>query len=116
MTDWVAGWLADCLPLTLCLCRFDNGREFEFIDEPWRACEALFTAPLFRSLDVVGLQGAIYHVIKSCPIDQRARLYSGIELMGGSTCFDGLAQRLEAELRAKMTSKSLSLSPSRSSL
>ncbi len=82
-----------------------NGREFDFVDEPWRACEILFTAPLFRSLDVVGLQGAIYHVINQCPIDQRARLYGGIELMGGSTCFDGLPQRLEAELRAKMEEK-----------
>eukprot|EP01043_Picozoa_sp_COSAG02_P040838 COSAG02_NODE_3334_length_6913_cov_2.606252_1_plen_1946_part_00 len=82
-----------------------NGREFDFVDEPWRACEILFTAPLFRSLDVVGLQGAIYHVINQCPIDQRARLYGGIELMGGSTCFDGLPQRLEAELHTKMEEK-----------
>lgn len=85
--------------------RIDNGLQIDFVDEPWQACEILFTAPLFRSLDVVGLQGAIYHVINQCPIDQRARLYGGIELMGGSTCFNGLPQRLEAELRSKMESE-----------
>lgn len=80
----------------------ETGLQVEFRDEAWRACEALFTAPLFRSFDVVGLQGAIHHVINQCPIDQRARLYSGIELMGGTTRFDGLVERLEAELCAKI--------------
>ena len=82
--------------------RLDTGLQVEFSDESWRACETLFSAQLFRSFDVVGLHGAIYHVINQCPIDQRARLYSGIELMGGTTCFDGLPQRLEQELKEKM--------------
>jgi actin-related protein len=79
----------------------ETGLQVEFRHETWKACETLFTAQLFRSFGVVGMQGAIRRVINQCPIDQRSRLYSGIELMGGTTKFDGLAERLEKELRGK---------------
>ena len=82
--------------------RLKTGRAIEFDEEAWRAPEVLFSTNLHRTFDVIGLQGAVIHVVNQCPIDQRAQLLGGIELMGGTSCIEGLAPRLEAEVRAAL--------------
>ena len=48
--------------------------------------------------DVPSLPKAIYDSIQACEQDIRKVLYSNIVLSGGTSCFDGLARRLDYEI------------------
>jgi actin-related protein 3 len=41
-------------------------------------------------------------MIQFCPIDTRRNLYKNIVLSGGSTLFDGLCERIQSSLQARV--------------
>merc|ERR1712096_80002 len=54
--------------------------------------------PAFIGLEAVGIHELTYTSIMMCDIDLRRDLYSNIVLSGGTTMFDGLADRLSREM------------------
>ena len=48
--------------------------------------------------DVASLPQSIYDSINACEQDIRRVLYSNVVLSGGTSCFDGLARRLDFEI------------------
>ena len=48
--------------------------------------------------DVASLPQSIYDSINACEQDIRRVLYSNVVLSGGTSCFDGLARRLDYEI------------------
>jgi len=53
-----------------------------------------------KSDDVIGIHKIIANTIASCDINLRASLYESIVLSGGTTCFEGLPDRLTKEVKA----------------
>merc|ERR1711924_75944 len=47
-----------------------------------------------------GLHEAVFQCITRCDIDVRRELYQGIVLSGGTSMFEGLGERLQAEVSA----------------
>jgi len=82
-------------------------RQFELPDgqvitlgsERFRCAEALFQ-PKLLGMEVAPIHVAIYESITKCDIDVRRDLFVNILLSGGTTLFEGLAERLTAEVKA----------------
>ena len=68
-------------------------------DQRFRCPEMLFK-PYFNGMEYDGIDKTLFNSIKKCDIDLHKDLYSNIVLSGGSTMFDGLAERLEKEITA----------------
>merc|ERR1712226_1239349 len=63
--------------------------------------ESLFDPQMAgRSDDVIGIHKIIANTIASCDINLRQSLYESIVLSGGTTCFEGLPERLTNEVKA----------------
>ena len=66
-------------------------------DERFRAPEVLFRPELIGK-EVEGIHYLIYDSIERCEMDIRKELFNNIVLSGGSTMFDGIAERLQSEI------------------
>ena len=73
-----------------------DGEHMAIGSELWRCPELLFES----GVDGEGLHKNIFAAVGSCEMDLRPALYDNIILAGGSACFPGLQERLEAELNA----------------
>ena len=68
-------------------------------NERFRCPEMLFK-PYLNGIEYDGIDTILSDSIKKCDIDARKDLYANIVLSGGSTMFEGLAERLEKEITA----------------
>lgn len=66
-------------------------------NERFRCPESLFQ-PCMVGLESPGIHQLIYNSVLACPIDTRKDMFKSIILVGGSTFFRGLAERLQAEI------------------
>ncbi|KAF0973921.1 hypothetical protein FDP41_007308 [Naegleria fowleri] len=66
-------------------------------NERFRCPDALFQ-PCFIGIDSAGLHETIFNSIGKCDLDIRKDLYGHVVLSGGSTMFQGIAERLKQEL------------------
>jgi len=74
-------------------------------NERFRVPESLFK-PSMAGSDLPGIHVMALQAIQACDVDIRKDLFSNVVLAGGSSCFQGLAERLEQELqRAASSSK-----------
>jgi len=76
-----------------------DGRVLTLGNGRFRCPEFLFKPNLIGSA-CSGLDQMIYHSIMSCQIDLRQDFFGHIVLSGGNTMFEGIAERLEKELKA----------------
>jgi len=67
--------------------------------ERFRAPEVLFK-PNFIGREFAGIHQTTYDSIMKCDVDIRKDLYGNIVLSGGTTMFDGIAERMEKEIKA----------------
>jgi len=67
-------------------------------EERFRCPEALFR-PVLMGRESDGIHKLVHESIQRCDADIRTELYGNIVLVGGSTMFEGLAERLEKEIR-----------------
>jgi len=72
-------------------------------NQRFRCGEVLFN-PSMIGLEQEGVDSLTYETIQKCEIDIRKDMYSNIVLSGGTTCIDGLAERLEKEVVLKAPS------------
>merc|ERR1711912_200385 len=49
-------------------------------------------------MEALGIQDMVFQTIMSCDVDIRKDLYSNIVIAGGSSCFSGIAERMQREL------------------
>jgi len=75
-----------------------DGQEITIENERFRCPEGLFNPKRMGKKDVDSLPQSIYKSINDCEQDIRRVLYSNIVLSGGTSCFDGLASRLDYEI------------------
>jgi len=68
-------------------------------NERFRCPEVLFQ-PSFIGKEARGIDATLYQTVMKCDVDIRSDLYSNIVLSGGSTMYDGLADRLTKEMVA----------------
>jgi len=76
-----------------------DGQAITVGNERFRVVEALFR-PSFMGLEEPGIHELVFSSIMRCDVDIRKDLYSNIVLSGGSSLFEGLPQRLSAEVSA----------------
>jgi len=72
-------------------------------NERFRCPEALFQ-PKFIGLEQQGIHDASFKTIQECDLDIRKDLYENVVISGGTTMFEGLAERLQKEIQAKAPS------------
>ena len=70
-----------------------DGQVITVGSERFRCPEALFK-PQFIGLEANGIHETVYNSIMKCDIDVRKDLYANIVLSGGTTMYEGLADRL----------------------
>ncbi|KAF9433620.1 centractin- actin- protein of the dynactin complex [Entomortierella beljakovae] len=75
-----------------------DGHHIEIGIERFRCPELLFH-PAFMGMEYNGIHGTLYETINKCDATLQKDLYSNIVLSGGSTMFNGLAERIENELK-----------------
>ncbi|XP_041484095.1 actin-5-like [Lytechinus variegatus] len=73
-------------------------------NELFRVPEILFQ-PSLADFDHASIQQLVYDTLMKCDIDLRLNLYCNIILVGGSTMFPGLQERLQKELSTMLPSK-----------
>ena len=78
-----------------------DGNKVKFDSAAFRAPEILFT-PSLAGKEYLGTHEAVLKSIDKCDIDIRKDLYNNVVLSGGSTMYDGYAERLKNEMEAKM--------------
>ena len=76
-----------------------DGQVITIGNEQFRCPEALFQ-PLFLGMESAGIHETICNSIMKCDMDIRKELYSNIVLSGGTTLFQGFAERMQKELMA----------------
>ena len=76
-----------------------DGRAISLKDERFRCTEPLFQ-PALLGCESPGLHELIFSSIVKCKVDIRRTLFRNIVLCGGSSLFNGLADRLTKELTA----------------
>ena len=86
-------------PATELTYQLPDGQEIKIGNEAFRCPELLFQ-PDLKGLEYQGIHEVVYNTIGKCDVDIRKDLYSNIVLSGGTTMFDGLADRLAKELTA----------------
>jgi hypothetical protein len=74
-----------------------DGQVITVGNERFRVAEALF-APAMIGRDDLGIQDLTFQAIMSCDVDIRKDLYTNVVVAGGSSCFPGIAERLQKEL------------------
>ena len=74
-----------------------DGQVITVGSERFRCPEALFK-PAFIGLEANGIHETVYNSIMKCDIDVRKDLYANIVLSGGTTMYEGLADRLSKEV------------------
>ena len=77
-----------------------DGREFVLQNEHFRCPEVLFKPSPARGDVELGIHEAIFQSIMKCNVDIWKDLYESIVIAGGTTMFDGIAERLEKEIKA----------------
>jgi len=63
-------------------------------------CPELLFKPNMNGLEMDGVHDTIYATIMKCDVDIRKDLYANIVASGGSTMFEGIAQRITKEMEA----------------
>jgi len=74
-----------------------DGNVITIGNERFRCPEVLFQ-PSFIGKEAEGVQDTMFKTIMKCDVDIRADLYKNIVLSGGSTMYEGLADRLTKEM------------------
>lgn len=74
-----------------------DGNVITIGNERFRCAEALFQPGLI-GMEAAGIHETTFNSIMKCDVDIRRDLFSNIVLSGGSTMYDGIAERLEKEL------------------
>mmetsp|Transcript_2087 Transcript_2087/g.1958 ORF Transcript_2087/g.1958 Transcript_2087/m.1958 type:complete len:151 (-) Transcript_2087:185-637(-) len=78
-----------------------DGNVITFGNARFRCPEALFNPIQMTGKEMHSIQDLTFTSIQECDVDVRRDLYENIILSGGSTMFDGLAERLQAEVTAR---------------
>jgi actin-related protein len=76
-----------------------DGQVITIGNERFRCPEVLFQ-PSFIGLEQSGIHTLTYESIMKCDVDIRKELYGNIVLSGGTTMFNGIAERLSKEMTA----------------
>merc|ERR1712125_179141 len=76
-----------------------DGNVITIGNERFRCPEVLFQ-PSFIGKEAQGCHDTMFQTIMKCDVDIRKDLYANIVLSGGSTMFDGIAERLNKEMVA----------------
>ena len=71
-----------------------DGRKILIGNERFRCAEILFKPNLARHSDIGGVHKYCYDSVMKCDLDVRKDLFGNIILSGGSTLFEGLAERM----------------------
>ncbi|EWS71403.1 actin (macronuclear) [Tetrahymena thermophila SB210] len=79
--------------------QFPDGKMITIQDQRFRVPELLFK-PDFIGNEQKGISELAFHSIMSCDIDLRRNLYENIVLSGGTTMFDGFAERISKDINA----------------
>jgi len=74
-----------------------DGNVITIGNERFRCSEVLFQ-PSFIGKEAAGIHDTMFQTIMKCDVDIRKDLYSNIVLSGGTTMFNGIAERLTKEL------------------
>ena len=74
-----------------------DGQVITIGNEQFRCPEILFQ-PSFVGIDSAGIHEAAYNSIMNCDVDIRKDLYANIVLSGGTTMFQGIADRMQREI------------------
>jgi actin len=81
-----------------------DGQDIKIGSERYRCPELLFQ-PSLKGYEYPGIHEVVHTSINKCDVDIRKDLYSNVVLSGGTTMFDGLADRLTKELQDMTASK-----------
>lgn len=81
-----------------------DGTVIQIGNERFRCPEVLFQ-PHFLGMEFYGIDYTLLESIHKCDVDVRRELYSNIVLSGGSTMFNGIADRLFKEISASINEK-----------
>jgi actin-related protein len=76
-----------------------DGQVITIGNERFRCPEVLFK-PNFIGLEQEGIHKLTFQSIMKCDVDIRKDLYGNIVMSGGSTMFDGIAERMQKEISA----------------
>lgn len=76
-----------------------DGQVITIGNERFRCPEALFK-PSYLGMESVGIHEITYNSIMKCDVDIRKDLYGNIVLSGGTTMYDGIADRMQREITA----------------
>merc|ERR1712054_270653 len=76
-----------------------DGQVITIGNERFRCPEALFQ-PSFLGLECAGVHETTYNSIMKCDVDIRKDLYCNIVLSGGTTMYNGIADRMSKEVTA----------------
>jgi len=76
-----------------------DGQVITIGNERFRCPEVIFK-PNFIGLEQEGVHKLAYSSIMKCDVDIRKDLYNNVVLSGGSTMFNGIAERMQKELKA----------------
>jgi len=79
--------------------KLPSGEEITLGSERFRCPEALFQ-PSLLGMESSGIHETTYSSIMKCDVDIRKDLYSNIILSGGTTMFQGIADRMHKEITA----------------
>jgi len=74
-----------------------DGQVITVGNERFRCPESLFQ-PAFLGMEAVGIHTTTYNSIMKCDIDIRKDLYANIVLSGGTTMYEGIDGRMQAEI------------------
>merc|ERR1711918_142210 len=75
-----------------------DGQVITIGNERFRCPEALF--PSFLGMESSGIHETTYNSIMKCDVDIRKDLYGNVVMSGGTTMFNGIADRMQKELTA----------------
>merc|ERR1719157_228140 len=76
-----------------------DGQVITIGNERFRCPEVLFQ-PSFIGIEQAGIHQTTYDSIMKCDVDIRKDLYGNIVLSGGTTMFEGIADRMQKEIKA----------------
>jgi actin-related protein len=77
-----------------------DGQVITIGNERFRCPEVMFQ-PNFIGLEQEGIHMLSYKSIMKCDVDIRKDLYNNIVMSGGSTMFEGIAERMQKEIKAQ---------------
>ena len=80
-----------------CSYELPDGQIIMIGNERFRCPEALFR-PSLLGMELQGIHESTFESIMKCDVDIRKDLYSNIVLSGGSTMFNSLSERMQAEI------------------